>query len=60
MIFAQLSVLYENVRIAPDTWSIVVNCVDNLWLVAFHILVYEKDAKGRSRTQDAPCGIRSL
>ena len=34
-----------------------VNCVDNLYLVAFHIPVYKKDNKGRSRTQDPFVGL---
>ena len=50
--FSELLVLYEKERaIVPDTWYDVVNGVDNLQLVAFHIPVYEKDNKGRSRTK---------
>ena len=47
--FSQLLVVYEKVRVAPDTWYNVVNCADNFLLVSFHVPVYEKDTQGRSR-----------
>ena len=50
--FSQQLVLYEKVRVAPDTWYNVVNCADNLYLVAFHVPVCENHIEGRSRKQD--------
>ena len=37
MIFPQLLVVCEKVRIAPDAWYNVVNCTDDLKLAASHI-----------------------